>query len=77
MPPTIAGKNAAAKEASDSEPHAPRDHSENLFWLLGLTYSRPRKERVRSRVSSRRRVDDRIVPERQHYVRLPRVTGHL
>lgn len=33
MPLTIAGKNAAAKEASESEPHAPRDHGENSFWL--------------------------------------------
>lgn len=40
-----------------------------------FTYSRPGKERVR--VSSRRRVDDRSVPERQHYVFLSRVTGHL
>lgn len=42
-----------------------------------FTYSRSRRERVRSRVSSRRRFADRIVPERRYHVRLLRVTGHL
>lgn len=75
-PPTIAGKNAAAKKASDSEPRC--NHGEGISVLTAnFTYSRWRKDHVRSRVSSRRRVDNGIFPERRAYVRSLRVTGHL